>query len=182
MLANKPEQTVNWQEKQMNIESRNFPVLGWSEWVAIPELNVPKIKCKVDTGARTSALHAFYVEEFEKDGKKRVRFGLHPDQNNTDSEIHCVSDVLDIRKVTDSGGHTESRYVIKTSVVIGQHAWPIELTLTNRDTMRYRMLLGRTAIADNYIVDAGATELMGEPSLSPSIHPFISRRHDEEEE
>jgi len=165
----------------MAIESRNFPILGWNEWVALPGLAVPKIKCKVDTGARTSALHAFYVEEFEENSVHRVRFGLHPEQGNTDKEIHCVADVVDNRNVTDSGGHTESRIVIVTPVVVGNHTWSIEITLTNRDTMRYRMLLGRGAIEDNFIVDAGASCLMGAPSASPSELTHVSRRHDEEE-
>ena len=165
----------------MAIESRSFPVLGWKEWVALPELGVPRIKCKADTGARTSALHAFYVEEFEENSVRRVRFGLHPEQNSTDAEIHCVADIIDTRNVTDSGGHTESRIVILSPLVIGNQTWPIEITLTNRDTMRYRMLLGRAAIEDNFVVDAGASCLMGEPSASPSEFGVISRRHDEEE-
>lgn len=166
----------------MTIKSRKFPVLGWKEWVGLPELGVPKIRCKVDTGARTSALHTFYVEEFEEHGNQRVRFGLHPRQGNNDFEIHCLADVADVRNVTDSGGHTESRIVIRTPVVVGKEMWPIEITLTNRDTMQFRMLLGRTAILDNFLVDAAAVGLMGKPSKKPSPHPFISRRHDEEEE
>ena len=165
----------------MAIESRNFPIVGWNEWVALPDLNVPRIKCKVDTGARTSALHAFYVEEYEENTIRRVRFGLHPEQTGTSKEIHCTADVIDKRNVTDSGGHTESRIVIESSIVIGNLTWPIEITLTNRDTMRYRMLLGRAAIEDNFVVDAGASCLMGEPSTSPSGLPHVSRRHDEEE-
>jgi hypothetical protein len=163
-------------------KNRSLPVLGWTEWVSLPELAVPKIRCKVDTGARTSALHAFYVEGFLEDGKQRVRFGLHPDQDNSETEIHCVADVEDTRNVTDSGGHVESRYVIKTPVVIGTEMWPIEITLTNRDTMRFRMLLGRTAIADNYLVDSGRTAQMGKPSLTPAAHAFVAGRYDEEEE
>ena len=166
----------------MPIESRTFPIIGWREWVAFPGLNVDKLECKVDTGARTSALHAFYVEPFEENGVKRVRFGLHPKQRDSETEIHCVADIHDERKVTDSGGHTEKRYVIKVDVVLGKEIWPIELTLTNRDTMQFRMLLGRTAIIDNYIVDAGAANLMGEPSSGPIVRPVVSRRHDEEEE
>lgn len=165
----------------MSIESRNFPVLGWNEWVALPGLKVPRIKCKVDTGARTSALHAYYVEEFEEDSVHRVRFGLHPMQGDTSKEIHCVADVIDTRNVTDSGGHTEARIVISTPVIIGNYTWPIEITLTNRDTMRYRMLLGRAAIEDNFVVDAGASCLMGDPSNSPASLAYVSRRHDEEE-
>lgn len=163
-------------------ESRSLPVLGWREWVAFPQFDVPQMECKVDTGAKTSALHAFYVEEFEQEGKKMVRFGLHPQRNHTEKEVHCVCEVVDERIVSDSGGHREKRYVIKTQVVLGNEIWPIELTLTNRDTMRFRMLLGRTAMADNFIVDPGAKNLMGKPSKHPFECPVISRRHDEEEE
>lgn len=166
----------------MAIESRLFPVLGWREWVAFPELGVPRVECKVDTGARTSALHAFYIEPFEENGVKRIRFGLHPNQRDSETEIHCVADIHDEREVTDSGGHTEKRYVIKTNVVLGNEQWPIELTLTNRDTMQFRMLLGRMAIIDNYVVDVGAANLKGEPSADPHPRSAVSRRHDEEEE
>lgn len=162
-------------------KNRNLPVLGWTEWVALPELAVPKIKCKVDTGARTSALHTFYVEGFKEDGKQRVRFGLHPVQGNSVKEIHCVADVVDTRNVTDSGGHVESRYVIRTPMVIGTEMWPIEITLTNRDTMRFRMLLGRTAFADNFLVDSGTTMQMGRPSSTPVPHAFVGGHYDEEE-
>lgn len=159
-----------------------LPILGWREWIALPELNIDKLRCKVDTGAKTSALHAFYVEEFEEDGVLKVRFGLHPDEKNTDIELHAVAVVLDQRNVTDSGGHTEKRYVIKTPVILGKETWEIELTLTNRDTMSHRMLLGRQAIMDNYLVDSGATHLMGFPSEEPTTRSLLSRLHDEEEE
>jgi len=165
----------------MAITSRDLPIIGWNEWAALPELGINKIRCKVDTGARTSALHAFYIEEFAENGAKRVRFGLHPNQGDTDTEMHCVADVSDVRDVTDSGGHTDTRYVITTTVVIGDRSWPIEITLTNRDTMRYRMLLGRTAIVDNFVVDAGTSCVAGKPSRHPVAQPFISLRHDEEE-
>ena len=167
--------------KQMAIESRDFPIIGWNEWASLPDLKVPLIRCKVDTGARTSALHAFYIEEFTDNGVRRVRFGLHPEQDNTDTEVHCIADVVDVRRVTDSGGHSEQRVVIQTQVVLGSASWPIEITLTNRDTMRFRMLLGRTAIADNYIVDPGAAYLLDKPSTEPVLQPLVSRRHDEEE-
>lgn len=166
----------------MSIESRHFPILGWREWVCFPELDVPPIECKVDTGARTSALHAYYVETFEEDGVEMVRFGLHPRRNDTETECHCVAPVHDRRTVTDSGGHREERIVIQTPIVLGNETWPIEVTLTNRDSMRFRMLLGRTAIADNFIVDPGADHVMGQPGEHPKQRPMLSRRHDEEEE
>ncbi len=160
---------------------RDLPILGWREWVALPELGVDKIRCKVDTGARTSALHAFYVEEFAQDDVAMVRFGLHPEQDNTSKEIHCEAKILDRRDVTDSGGHAETRYVIETKVVLGNSIWTIEINLTNRDTMRYRMLLGRTAIADNYLVDSGGSLMAGKPAKNPIDLPILSQLHDEEE-
>lgn len=139
------------------------PRLGWREWVALPELAIPRLECKVDTGARTSALHAFYVQPFRRDGRKWVRFGLHPVAGAQSPEIHCEAPVSDRRTVTDSGGHRTRRYVITTLVVIGARSHLIEITLTSRDRMQFRMLLGRTALAHGYLVDPCAAHLAGEP-------------------
>lgn len=122
--------------------------IGWREWLALPELQIPAIKAKIDTGARTSALHAFFVEPFKKDGIQMVRFGVHPLQKRLDLEIVCEAPVKDYRSVSDSGGHREMRYVIETDICFGDRTLRAELTLTNRDNMRFRMLLGRTAMAE----------------------------------
>ncbi len=135
--------------------------IGWREWAALPDLNLPAIKAKIDTGARTSALHAFLIEPYVADGIDMLRFLIHPIQHNQEFQVECHAPVHDFREVTDSGGHREMRYVIQSKVVIGENAWPIELTLTNRDTMRFRMLLGRRAMENQFVVDPGASYVNG---------------------
>ncbi len=120
--------------------------VGWREWCALPELHIAHIKAKIDTGAKTSSLHAFFVEPYEQNDREMVRFGVHPIQKRDDIEIICCWPVKDFREVSDSGGHREMRYVIETPVTLGGRTWPIEMTLTNRDSMKFRMLLGRTAM------------------------------------
>ena len=146
--------------------------VGWREWVALPELGLPAIKAKIDTGAKTSALHAFYTDIYENDGIKMVKFGIHPIQKNSELIVDCHAPVKDYREISDSGGHKEMRYVIETMMVIGEHQWPIEMTLTNRDTMRFRMLLGRRAMEQRVIVDPGSSYLNGK--LSPHKHYKIN--------
>jgi hypothetical protein len=145
----------------LKIKTEPLVTLGWREWVSLPVLGIRQIKAKVDTGARTSTLHAFEIKEFEERGKKRVRFKIHPVQHDNDTVIECVADVIDQRVVSDSGGHREKRWVIHTDVVIGQYTWPAEMTLTARDDMLFRMLLGRTAMKNKARVDPARSYLVG---------------------
>jgi hypothetical protein len=121
-------------------------LLGWREWVLFPELGLPTIKAKVDTGAKTTCLHAFELESFDKDGEPWLNFKVHPVQNNNDIVANCSAPVADRRNVTDSGGHTEERFVIKSPIVIGNWREDVEITLTARDNMKFRVLLGRNAM------------------------------------
>ena len=143
------------------VEASEMKAVGWREWVQLPDLVGAPIKAKVDTGAKTSSLHAFFIEPYTKDGKPWVKFLLHPNQNDNDIEVECHSAVSDRRAVSDSGGHKEERYVIESTIVLGKEALVAELTLTDRDSMSFRMLLGRNLLRGAYVVDSGASFLMG---------------------
>ena len=139
-------------------------LVGWREWVALPDLGIHKLKVKVDTGARTSALHAFQINYYEEKEQPMVCFAIHPRRGHP-KVIECRAPVIDQRWVTDSGGHREERYVIQTTIVMAGNSWPIEITLTNRDDMRFRMLLGRTAMKNRLIVDPAASFLLGKNKI-----------------
>jgi hypothetical protein len=141
----------------------NTQIIGWREWVALPSLGIPAIKAKVDTGARTSALHTFFIEEYAINGDQYVKFDIHPVQNRTDIILQCEAEIHDKRNVRDSGGHEEERYVIKTDMMIGHIQQSIEVTLTSRDDMKFRMLLGRSALIKNQLyVDPDQSYLLGD--------------------
>ncbi len=139
------------------------PVVGWREWVALPHLGIKAVKVKVDTGARTSALHAFNVRPFKKAGRDWVRFEIHPLQRNDAVIKVCEAEAVDYRWVTNSGGGREKRFVIVTQLRLGSESWPIEMTLTDRDQMGFRMLLGRTALERRLTVDPARSYCFGKP-------------------
>ena len=135
--------------------------LGWREWVALPGLGLDAIKAKVDTGARTSTIHAFAVDDYLEGGARHVRFKVHPIQRDEETVVACSAPVIDQRRVSDSGGHREMRWIISSDVTVGSATWPIEITLTARDSMLFRMLLGRTAMRGRAIVDPNRSYLVG---------------------
>lgn len=135
--------------------------IGWREWVSLPGLDIPAVKAKIDTGARTSALHAFDLREFEADGRKMIRFGIRPLPRRKKLILNCTAALMEQRMVSDSGGHRELRYVIRTPVMLGGRSQAIEITLTHRDTLRFRMLIGRTALRGRYLVDPEKSYLTG---------------------
>ena len=141
--------------------------VGWEEWLSLPELGLPALKAKVDTGAKTSALHAFDIEPFGRT-RPRVRFMVQPIPARPDLVIACSADIVDQREVTSSNGESEMRYVIETNVKMGDEIWPIEVTLTNRTNMSYHMLLGRQALGDRLTV--APSDRFCQPELSYDVY------------
>lgn len=134
-------------------------VLGWREWVSLPELGIDRIKAKVDTGARTSALHAYDVRFVRRGGRRIVKFKVHPIQKDTRTVVECEGEWLEERRVRSSSGTESLRPVIRTRLEIGGKSWPMELTLTRRDAMGFRLLLGRQAVKSRCLVDPGKSYL-----------------------
>ncbi|AWB94403.1 hypothetical protein DCE93_00885 [Agromyces badenianii] len=136
-------------------------IAGWREWVSLSGAGVPWIKAKLDTGARTSSLHAFDVEEHDRDGVAVVRFGVHPWQNSDEDAVVVESPVHDRRSVRSSSGHTEERIVVLMDIVLLDRTMTAEVTLTNRDEMGFRMLVGREALRQGFIVDSARSFVGG---------------------
>ncbi|MGI9293245.1 MAG: ATP-dependent zinc protease family protein [Pseudomonadales bacterium] len=143
-------------------QNQDLPALrlGWREWVRLPSLGIERIKAKVDTGARTSALHAFKIERTQIQGVDSVRIWLHPLQYDKTEVVVCESPIIDQRSVRDSGGHSELRFVIETELLLGTESRKVELTVTSRETMRFRLLIGRTAL-QNAAVFPSQSYLLG---------------------
>jgi hypothetical protein len=138
--------------KQATARGKDTLKIGWREWVGLPELGVDAVKAKIDTGARTSALHAWKIEPFRRGGMLWVKFEVHPIQRSDARKVICEARATDERTVRNSGGGVERRYIIETELKLGDHVWPIELALTNRDQMGSRMLLGRTALGRRALI------------------------------
>lgn len=134
--------------------------VGWREWLSLPELGIEKVKAKIDTGARTSCIHALNIEEYEIDGEKWVKFITQPLQEDEETQVVCNAKVKKKKHVTSSGGQKELRYFIETTLHAGKYSWPIEITLTSRATMKFRMLLGRTAMENCIVVDPALSHLL----------------------
>lgn len=143
-------------------ETKHLAVIGWRELLALPDLNIDRIKAKIDTGARTSSLHAFNCQEFQQEGKTMIRFGVHPIQRNNKQTVLAQAELLEYRQVTNSGGQAQRRPVIVTTMKLGEYQWQAELTLTNRDVMGFRMLLGRQAVRDRFSIDPGRSFLQSD--------------------
>jgi ribosomal protein S6--L-glutamate ligase len=133
----------------------NKLLIGRNEWCQLPNLDIPAIKAKIDTGAKTSAIHAFNIKPVMREGQKYVCFDIHPIQGNDMVLINCHAPIVDERYIMSSNGHREHRYVILTALNIGSQCWNIELTLSNRDPLRFRMLLGREALNHRILIDPG---------------------------
>ena len=136
---------------------------GWREWVSLPEIGVPWIKAKIDTGAQTSALHADDISEFERDGVAWVRFTVHPWQVGTENAVTVERPIHDRRTVRSSSGHTQDRLVVLMQLELVGRGITVEVTLTDRDEMVFRMLIGREALQQGFVVDSGASYAGGRP-------------------
>ena len=146
--------------KKANI---GLPIIGWREWVSLPDWGISRIKAKVDTGARSSSIHAVNLQHFERDGAPWVRFRIHPVQRRSIKTVQVEARVLETRLIRSSNGKVASRPVIVTNIKLLGTTWSVELTLASRDEMGFRMLLGREAIRRRFLVDAGASYFGGKP-------------------
>ncbi len=146
-----------------------LPVIGWREWIGLPDLGIERIKAKVDSGARSSSLHAFDLHEFERDGEQWIRFSVHPVQRSATAVVVSEAKILDYRSVRSSSGKARVRPVITTTVSLLGTSWPVEVTLANRDRMGFRMLLGREAFRGRFLVDAATSYYGGKPERKAKI-------------
>lgn len=144
----------------------SYTIAGWREWVSLPSVGVPWLKAKLDTGARSSAIHAFDLSQEERDGARWVRFSVHPWQGTDDDAVELFLPVLDAREVRSSSGHAEERLVVPMEMSLVGRTVTVEMTLSNRDEMGFRMLVGREALVQGYVVDPSRSYLGGRPPVS----------------
>lgn len=155
--------------QQASKKQKSRPIIGWREWVGLPDFGVSLMKAKVDTGARTSAVHVYRLRPFQRDGRAFASFFLHPVQHRRRPEVACEAEVLEERWITSSNGGREKRIVVKTRLALAGKIWQIELSLTNRDDMGFRMLLGRQALRRRFVVDPGASYQLGQPNNGDAV-------------
>jgi len=148
---------------------RDLPVIGWREWVEMPELGIKRVKAKVDSGARSSSLHAFDIEPYDQDGDAWIRFKIHPVQRKDEKTIETSAKILEYRSVRSSSGAVTNRPVIVTNIQMLGQVFPVELTLANRKKMGFRMLLGREAFRNRFLVDAAGSFYGGRPKRKKDI-------------
>lgn len=142
--------------------AKNKTIIGWQEWVSFPQLGIKRIKAKIDTGARTSALHAEnIIIRNSRNGSRRAYFDVLPLTSNPRYIIHCSAELIDQRFIRSSNGQRELRTTVNTYLSIGNLIYPIEITLTNRDSMGFRLLIGRTAISRTFLIDAHRALMLG---------------------
>lgn len=154
---------MNLPETNVKIANNDLPIIGWREWVGLPDIGLPRLKAKIDTGARSSSLHAIDIESFDQAGELYVRFKVHPVQRSTAKLVTCEAKIFDVRDVRSSSGEVSKRYVIQTNVRWKRLTWPVELTLADRSSMGFRMLMGREAIRGRALVNAGESYFGGRP-------------------
>lgn len=147
-------------------ESPTATPVGWREWVALPNVPVEWIKAKLDTGARSSAIHAFDLTEMDRGGELWVRYAVHPWQGSDADSVVVESRVIDRREVRSSSGHAEERLVVPMAVTLGEHAITVEMTLSRRDEMGFRLLLGREALRQGFLIDPSRSYTAGRPPLA----------------
>ena len=144
-------------------------IIGACEWIALPELGINRLRARVDTGAKSCALHASHIEPFERDGQNWVRFRVHLGYPRPREDQNCEALLISVRKVRPTSGESESRFTIRTPIIIGHSRWMVDVTLTDRARMRYRMLLGRKAMENHALVYPARTFLQGKPRLDAGI-------------
>ncbi len=148
---------------EQHYEDHQLPTIGWREWLALPDLGISHLKAKIDTGARSSSLHAFDIETFTRQDEVFVRFKVHPAQRSDLKTVNCEAKVHDVRHIRSSSGETQERFVILTNVRWKKEVWPVEMTLADRSQMGFRMLVGREAIRGRVLVHPGKSYFGGRP-------------------